>query len=278
LLRNKAPIDDTYTATLTIRNFCALIAIANYFNLELTQYDVPTAFSNAKINRKLYAETPEAFRHIEGEIMLVLRALYGLKESPILWYNELHRQLVKLGLKPIEGFPCLYMSRWLILFVYVDDIVMAFHRSNAHHHRSFEKDLIDLYNTKAMEDLTWFLGIRIVRERALHKTWLVQDTFIDKVCARFGIEAVGRSPDVSLTENQLQSLNCSRSPSQPYRWKSRCISSLASTLRLTVRLPSGVITSRLLVLLQKSTTSFIQRSSSSTSPALDSTGCHCLTH
>jgi hypothetical protein len=38
---------------------------------------------NAKINRKLYAETSEAFRHIEGEIMLVLRALYGLKESPI---------------------------------------------------------------------------------------------------------------------------------------------------------------------------------------------------
>jgi hypothetical protein len=114
---------------------------------------------NAKINRKLYAETPEAFRHIEGEIMLVLCALYGLKESPILRYNELRRQLVKLGLKPVDSFPCLYTSRWLILFVYVDDIVMVFHQSNAHHHRSFEKDLADLYNIKAMGDLTWFLGI-----------------------------------------------------------------------------------------------------------------------
>ncbi|KAI1515853.1 Pol protein [Pyrenophora tritici-repentis] len=199
----QAPIDDTYAATLAIRNFRALIAIANYFDLELKQYDVPTAFLNAKTNRKLYAETPKAFRHIEGEIMLVLRALYGLKEAPILWYNELRRQLVKLGLKPVEGFPCLYTSRWLILFVYVDDIVMAFHRSNAYHHRSFEKDLVDLYNIKAMGDLTWFLGIRIVRDRALHKTWLVQDAFIDKVCARFSIEAVGKAPDVPLTENWM---------------------------------------------------------------------------
>jgi hypothetical protein len=96
--------------------------------------------------------------------MLVLRALYGLKESPILWYNELRQQLVKLGLKPVKGFPCLYTSRWLILFVYVDDIIMAFYRSNAHYHRSFKKDLVDLYNTKAIGDLTWFLSIRVVRD------------------------------------------------------------------------------------------------------------------
>jgi hypothetical protein len=76
----QAPLNNTYAATLIIRNFRVLIIIANYFNLELKQYGVPTAFLNAHINRKLYTETPEAFRHTKGEIMLVLRALYGLKE------------------------------------------------------------------------------------------------------------------------------------------------------------------------------------------------------
>ena len=85
--------------------------------------------------------------------MLVLRALYGLKESPVLWYNELRRELIKLGLKPVQGFLCLYTNRWLILFVYVDDIVMAFHQSNIHLYKTFEKDLIDLYNIKAIGDL-----------------------------------------------------------------------------------------------------------------------------
>jgi len=91
----------------------------------------------------------------------------------MLWYNKLRRQLIKLGLKLVKVFPYLYISRWLILFVNVNDIIIAFHRSNAYHHRSFEKDLIDLYNIKVIGDLTWFLGIYIIRDQALHKIWLV---------------------------------------------------------------------------------------------------------
>jgi hypothetical protein len=61
-----------YAATLAICNFRALIAIANYFNLKLKQYNVSTAFLNAKINCKLYAEIPKAFYYIKGKIILVL--------------------------------------------------------------------------------------------------------------------------------------------------------------------------------------------------------------
>ena len=46
----QSPLDDTYAATLAIRNFRALIAIANYFNLKLKQYNVLVAFFNALIN------------------------------------------------------------------------------------------------------------------------------------------------------------------------------------------------------------------------------------
>ncbi|KAI1688891.1 Reverse transcriptase domain protein [Pyrenophora tritici-repentis] len=74
---------DTYAATLAARTFRALIAIANQFGLELLQYDVPNAFLNATLNRKLYAETPDGFKK-DGELLQVLRALYGLKESPLL--------------------------------------------------------------------------------------------------------------------------------------------------------------------------------------------------
>lgn len=37
------------------------LAIANYFDIELKQYDVSTAFLNSKINRRLYSERPEEF-------------------------------------------------------------------------------------------------------------------------------------------------------------------------------------------------------------------------
>ena len=91
------------------------------------------AFRNAKLNWKLYARTPDGVQHLEHvELLEVLHALYGLKESPLLWYEELKRTLIKLGLKPVEGFSYLYTNSTLILFVYVDDIVIAYYCSNCH--------------------------------------------------------------------------------------------------------------------------------------------------
>lgn len=202
------PLEDTYAATLAIRNFRAMIAIANYFDMELRQYDVPTAFLNARLNRKLYAQTPDGVHHLEHvELLEVLRALYGLKESPLLWYEELKSTLIKLGLKPVEGFPCLYTNSTVILFVYVDDIVMAYHRSNAQEHQVLEQQLIDAYDLKTIGDLAWFLGIRVVRDRLEHKTWLILDAYIEKICSRFNINLVGKYPDIPLLENWLPQSN-----------------------------------------------------------------------
>jgi hypothetical protein len=103
------PYGDTYAATLAARTFRALIAIANQFSLELLQYDVPNAFLHATLNRKLYAEIPAGFEK-DGELLQVLRALYGLKESPLLWYKDLRGTLESLSLKPLPGFPCVYVN------------------------------------------------------------------------------------------------------------------------------------------------------------------------
>ena len=182
--------------------------IANYFDLELKQYDIPTAFLNAKLNRKLYALVPDGVQDFEGvELLEVLLALYGLKESPKLWFDTLKHTLMNLGLKQVSGFPCLYTNKWLIFFVYVDDIVMAYHNANSLIHRKFEQQMVDLYDLKPMGDLTWFLGIRIIRDRSARKTRLIQDAFIDKVCNRFNIDLTGKKPDVPITENWLRPSN-----------------------------------------------------------------------
>jgi hypothetical protein len=201
-------VDDTYAATLAIRNFRAMVAIANHFDLHLKQYDVPTAFLNAKMNRKLYARVPDGVGQWEqGEIMVVLRALYGLKESPKLWFNALRIELLKLGLQQVPGFPCLYTNKWLIFFVYVDDIVMAYHEINTKFHIRFEQQLIDLYDIKPMGDLKWFLGIRFIRDRAARKSWLIQDAFIDKACSRFDVRLEGKKPDIPIVDNWLDPSN-----------------------------------------------------------------------
>jgi hypothetical protein len=197
------PYGDTYAATLAARTFRALIAIANQFGLELLQYDVPNAFLNATLNRKLYAETPVGFKK-DGELLQVLRALYGLKESPLLWYKDLRGTLESLGLTPLPGFPCVYVNSWLIMFVYVDDIVMAFHPSNRHLQREFEKKLEEYYGLKCLGELKWFLGIRVVRDINARTIHLVQDAYIDKVAAKYNITSTGRPSEVPMLVNFLE--------------------------------------------------------------------------
>jgi hypothetical protein len=71
--------------------------------------------------------------------------LYGLKDAPLLWYKEFSKTLESLGMKPVPGFPCLYTNNWLILFFYVDDIVMAFNPMNSGLHAEFEAKLFKKY-------------------------------------------------------------------------------------------------------------------------------------
>ncbi|KAK1912880.1 hypothetical protein P3342_004816 [Pyrenophora teres f. teres] len=119
---------DTYAATLAARLFRALMALACAFNLKAMQYDVPNAFLNANMDRTLYVRTPDGFQDRYGPNLRLLRALYGLKEAPRLWAIHFQESLRKLGLHPVQGFPCLWMNNRIILFFFVDDIIILCHQ------------------------------------------------------------------------------------------------------------------------------------------------------
>jgi hypothetical protein len=145
--------DNTYAATLAAGTFRAMTALANHFGLEMIHYDAPNAFLNAKLERKLYIYMPDIFQHRDGLLLEVLRALYGLKKSPQLWFKELRKTMLLLRLKQVLGFPCLYTNKWLVLFVYVDNIVMAFHPLNCHLHYEFEHSMQEHYDLKCLGPL-----------------------------------------------------------------------------------------------------------------------------
>ena len=48
-------------ATLVAQIFCTLMAIAAAFDLEIRQYDVVNAFTNAKFNKLIYCYCLEGF-------------------------------------------------------------------------------------------------------------------------------------------------------------------------------------------------------------------------
>jgi hypothetical protein len=61
--------------------------------------------------------------------------------------------MLLLGLKQVPGFPYLYANKWLILFIYVDNIVMAFHSLKCDLHHEFNRSMQEHYDLKCLGPL-----------------------------------------------------------------------------------------------------------------------------
>lgn len=71
--------------------FRILFAIAIFYDLDINQIDVKTAFFYSLINQLIYIELPKVIK-IEANKNIVyklLKALYSLKQSSHLWYKRL---------------------------------------------------------------------------------------------------------------------------------------------------------------------------------------------
>ena len=180
-------LKDTYAATLAAKVFRTLMAILAVFNLETIQLDAVNAFLNSELDEEVYVELPDGFKKA-GYVMQLQRALYGLRRSPRLWHQEFSKTLTSLGLQKVPEEPCLFTNRHCLVFFFVDDIVILYHRDHESHVRQLKQDIMATYHMRDLGELKWFLGICIIRDRSQQKLWLCQDSYIEKIVKRFHLE------------------------------------------------------------------------------------------
>jgi len=221
---------DTYAATLAARVFRCLIAIAAQFDLDTHQLDAVNAFTNSDLDEEVYIRFPEGFGNV-GFCIRLLRALYGLRRSPLLWFTEFSSTLLKLGLRPVPEAECLYINNKLIVFFFVDDIAILNRSSDTDAYDSFRTRLLEHYEMRDIGELKWFLGIRVIRDRLLRKVWLCQDSYIDKIAHTFHLTD-GKAPPTPMATDELLPYSGQASPQEIYGYQ-RKIGSLTYATVIT---------------------------------------------
>jgi hypothetical protein len=183
---DKQPLNelDTYAATLAAETMRFLLGIAAYFDLEMRQYDAVTAFLNMDLDEVIHTAVPPGFGGKE-HVWLLQRALYGLRRSPHLWYNELAGFLQSLGLEPIPGVNCIYHNDWLVVFFFGDDIICLYRKEDEEQFNEFEQKLSSKYELRKMGEPQLFLGVEIQRDRSSRSITITQTAYIDKITKRF---------------------------------------------------------------------------------------------
>jgi hypothetical protein len=106
-----------------------LMSIAATYNLELVQFNVTNAFVYAGLDQEVYIRMPN--RHQKtGTVLRINKALYSLQISPLLWQKEFTTTLVDLGFKVVLHKPCCLIKKGIIIFFYVDNIIIAYSKTN----------------------------------------------------------------------------------------------------------------------------------------------------
>jgi hypothetical protein len=111
---------------------------------------------------------------------------------------------LELGLNKVAGVSCLYTNKHIIVFFFVDDIVVIYKKEHEHIIEDFQAKLFKSYKMRYLGEIKWFLKIKIIRDRHLNKLWLSQDSYIDKLAAKFKIEAADtKQPKILLPIKEL---------------------------------------------------------------------------
>jgi hypothetical protein len=146
------------------------------------------AFLNAirKNSEKLYAEFPAEYKK-SGKCIKILKAIYGLKNSPLLWYKKLNGALKNMGLILFKKEPCLFYfpNRKICILFYVNDILCLYHRNNTLNANEIIQAFKTKYKIKNEKGVKWFLGIRVIRNKEARKIFLLHDAYIKKIAAKF---------------------------------------------------------------------------------------------
>ena len=196
----KSAQENTYASTLAGRSFRSLMAIAARFDLELIQFDVVNAFVNADLNQEVYMRQPPGYRS-SGMIVRLQKALYGLREAPLLWQKYFTDTLYRFGFRTIPHEPCCLIKDGLLIFFYVDDIVLAYEKKKELQAAEVSAYLKRSLNLTGGNCLQWFLGIEIIRDRKRKLIWLSQASYIDKISKL--AEPTGTAPKTPMRNKEL---------------------------------------------------------------------------
>lgn len=220
----------TYAPVAKLGTYRMLLAASVSRNWRNEQLDVKTAFLNPDIeDEDIYVRLPPGVPAEYGPILRIEKALYGLRTSPIRWFNLLEKFLLSLGFTKSNFEETLYLMPDCICLVYVDDIQLW---ATSDDHTALENVISKLKERFAMTSLgqtQQFLGLEVHYERDDGYIAVCQEGYIDATVARFP-EMKFVKPALSPMDLQVQLFNGKCEDGQLSRWKAREYLSLVGSL------------------------------------------------
>ena len=119
---------ETFSPVVRMETLQAILALSALKRLEIGQLDVKGAYLNGTLKERVHMRQPEGYEDGTDRSCLLIKTLYGLKQSGREWNIELDSKLKKHTFKRLIADPCVYIRRGgedlEVITVWVDDLML----------------------------------------------------------------------------------------------------------------------------------------------------------
>nr|GEV27490.1 retrotransposon protein, putative, Ty1-copia subclass [Tanacetum cinerariifolium] len=200
--------EETFSPVADIRAIRILIAIAAYYDYEIWQMDVKTAFLNGYFNKEVYMEQPEGFVDTKypNHVCKLKRSIYGLKQASRQWNKRFNDEIKKFGFIQNHDEPC-----------------------------SVKTYLEKCFAMKDLGEAAYILGIKIYRDRSKRLIGLCQSAYIEKILKRYCMENSKRRSIPMQEKLKLSKSQCASTPAEMKRMQNVLYASAVGSIMYAVR-------------------------------------------
>ena len=150
------PVYSSMVKGISIR---LLNVIAHKAGLRQLVGDIGNAYVNAYTNEKVYAIAGKEFGELEGHLVVIKKALYGLATSGERWHKHFADTLLNLGFQPTRYDRDVWLRKYKdgktyeYICIHVDDFCIT-----SKDPESVMESIKAIYNVKSSGKLNYFLG------------------------------------------------------------------------------------------------------------------------
>lgn len=207
--------DQTYAPVATQTSFRLLLVLAARLNWNVRQLDVITAFLNPKIDKEnLWVSIPAGtFNHCppfpNGPVLRLKKALYGLRQSPRLWWATIDAAFISLGLTRGVYDTNIYFSKDFIVLLYVDDTLIfdLYPESGNNSVARLIDTLMGMFKMKDLGRLKRFLGYNISYGEN-GTIYVSQTSYIASITSRHGLVSASAIESPVDEKNRIDISHC----------------------------------------------------------------------
>nr|GEY89067.1 retrovirus-related Pol polyprotein from transposon TNT 1-94 [Tanacetum cinerariifolium] len=190
--RQEEGIDDNeyFALVARIEAIRLCLAYASYMGFLVNQMDVKSAFLYGTIKKEVYVTQPPRFKdpNHPDKVYKLVKALYGLHQTPRAWYDTLANYLLSNGFQRGKIDLTLFIKKQrgdiLLVQIYVDDII--FGSTNKELCTAFEKLMKGKF--QMMVELTFSLALQVTQKE--DGIFISHDKYVHEILNKFNYSDV----------------------------------------------------------------------------------------